>query len=417
MRRRSMRAVSTAAVLRLPGVARLLATSLAGRLPGTALGLLLVLRVRDLGGSYALGGLVSGAFALGLAAGSPLLGRAVDARGQTRVLAAAATLAAATLGALAALRDGAPPAALVALAALCGAVQPPLAACLRALWGRMLPDADARHAILAAEASLQELTFIAGPLLLVSLVAARSPRAGLALAAALLLAGTAAFAATPESRGARPHAARPPGRAGALGSPGVRTLLAVGAALGAAFGAIEIGVVAAAEHAGARGAAGLLFAVWGAGSLAGGLLAARRGAASDAPARLVALLAALTAAHALLALAPGPWALGALLALAGALIAPLFAVLYALVGEVARAGTVTEAFAWLTTGIGAGLALGSASAGALATAGGPAAPFLVAAAMTGGGAMLARARARTLRAHRGAGLPEPARRDAAWREA
>ena len=96
----------TAVVLRLPGVARLLAVSLVGRMPGAALGLVLVLRVRDLGGSYALGGLVSGAFALGLAAGAPLLGRAVDARGQTRVLTFAAALSGVALTALAAVPDG-----------------------------------------------------------------------------------------------------------------------------------------------------------------------------------------------------------------------------------------------------------------------------------------------------------------------
>jgi MFS family permease len=389
--------VSTAVVLRLPGVARLLAVSLVGRMPGAALGLILVLHVRDLGGSYALGGLVSGAFALGLAAGSPLLGRAVDARGQTRVLTLAAGAAAVVLTALAALPAGAPPAALVALAAACGATQPPLAACLRALWGRNIADADARHAVLALEATFQELTFIAGPLVFVSLVAAWEPAAALVLAAAVLAAGTVAFAATPESRAMPAHGVRAAGVSGALAAPGVRTLLAVGAALGAAFGAIEIGIVAAAEHAGARGATGALFAVWGGGSLMGGLLAARHGAARDAPARLVALLAALALGHAALALAPGPWALGALLTVAGAVIAPLFAVVYGLTGEVALPGTVTEAFAWLTTGIGVGLALGSAAAGVLASAHGAAAPFLLAAVVTAAGAVVARGRAASLR--------------------
>lgn len=358
---------------------------------------MLVLRVRDLGGSYTLGGLVSGAFALGLAAGAPLLGRAVDARGQTRVLTFAAALSGVALTALAAVPDGAPPAVLVALAALCGAAQPPLAACLRALWGRQIPDADARHAVLALEATLQELTFIAGPLVFVSLVAVRQPAAALVLAALVLAAGTVAFAATPESRAMPSHGAGTAGRSGALAAPGVRTLLIVGAALGAAFGAIEIGVVAAAEDAGAKGATGALFAVWGVGSLVGGLLAARHGAARDAPVRLVALLAALAAGHAALALAPGLWALGAVLTVAGALIAPLFAVVYGLVGEVALPGTVTEAFAWLTTGIGAGLALGSALAGVLVSAHGPADPFLLAATVTALGAAGASARTASLR--------------------
>ena len=230
-----------------------------------------------------------------------------------------------------------------------------------------------------------------------SLVAVRAPAAALVLAALVLAAGTVAFAATPESRAMPAHGVGAAGRSGALAAPGVQTLLAVGAALGAAFGAIEIGVVAAAEDAGAKGATGALFAVWGVGSLVGGLLAARHGAARDAPRRLVALLAALAVGHAALALAPGPWALGAVLVVAGALIAPLFAVVYGLVGEVSRPGTVTEAFAWLTTGIGVELALGSAAAGVLTAARGPAAAFLLAAAVTALGVAGARARTASLR--------------------
>src|SRR4051794_41963470 len=85
------------AVLRAPGVARVFAASLLGRIPAGALGLLLILRVRELGGGYADGGAIAGAFSLGYATAAPLVGRLVDARGQTRILAAGAAAGGAAL--------------------------------------------------------------------------------------------------------------------------------------------------------------------------------------------------------------------------------------------------------------------------------------------------------------------------------
>src|SRR5206468_4367159 len=108
-----------------------------------------------------------------------------------------------------------------------------------------------------------------------------------------LAGGTLAFSATRESRGWRPAPARgrrP--RGGALRSPGLQTLAIAVALAGATFGAIEVAVPAACQAAGAKGATGPLLALWGVGSLVGGLAAARAAAAPDAARRLGLLLAA-----------------------------------------------------------------------------------------------------------------------------
>jgi MFS family permease len=70
--------VTTATLVRAPGVLRTLALALLARIPLGAVGLLLVLQVRHLGHSYALAGACSGACALGMAFGAPMLGRTVD---------------------------------------------------------------------------------------------------------------------------------------------------------------------------------------------------------------------------------------------------------------------------------------------------------------------------------------------------
>ena len=51
-------------LLRVPGFARLFLASMAGRLPASALGLVLILHMRALTGSFAAGGAVAGAYAL-----------------------------------------------------------------------------------------------------------------------------------------------------------------------------------------------------------------------------------------------------------------------------------------------------------------------------------------------------------------
>src|SRR3954447_5377104 len=107
-------------VLRAPGALSLFLASCVARLPMGALGLLLVLHTQELTGSYAKGGLASGAYAIALGISNPALARVVDRRGQTLVLRLGAPLAAAAIVALAMLPDGAPLGAILAAAAVAG---------------------------------------------------------------------------------------------------------------------------------------------------------------------------------------------------------------------------------------------------------------------------------------------------------
>jgi predicted MFS family arabinose efflux permease len=166
--------------------------------------------------------------------------------------------------------------------------------------------------------------------------------------------------------------------------------------IGMAFGAVEVSVPAAADAAGRPGAAGWLLGVWGLGSFLGGVLAARAAAPADRVRRLCLLLVLLAAGHVLLALPVGLIALGALLLLAGAFIAPSFGLAYGLVEGVAPPGAVTEAYTWLTTGLAAGIAAGAALAGVLAEGPGAGGGFVVAATGAAGAAVFARARRATI---------------------
>jgi hypothetical protein len=391
-------------VLRHPGVARLLALNVLPRVATAGSSVLLVVFVHALTGSFAAAGVVAAGNALATAGAAPLLGGLVDRRGQTLVLAASGLAAGAAYLALAALPARAPLGALLVLATVAGASQPPLGACLRTLWPSVLGgDRAAVRTAFALEAVVLELTYISGPLGFLTLAALASSRLAVAVLGALMLAGTLAFAAEPASRAWRPavredaERRRPSG----LAAPGVRTIAAVMFAVGVLVAGVEVAVTAAMSDAGTTAATGPLLAVWGAGSLLGGVVAARTGGARDARG-LVGLLLALAVTHAVLAVAgPSVAVLAALLTFAGAWIAPLFSATGALTGELAVPGTTTEAFAWTTTALAAGVALGAAMAGALADTGGSGIAFvasgaagLVAAAVAAGGA-------RTL--HAGAG--------------
>lgn len=363
-----------------PGLGRAFAASVIARLPTGAIGLLLILHTRDLTGSYAAGGIVAGANALGHGIGGPLIGRIVDRRGQTGVIVWTAVVFAASLSAYALLPESAPLAAAIACAAVAGASHPPIGAAIRALWSAKIDDPDKRHAAFALESAVFELVYIAGPLLLVGLIGVYSLPAAAFAAAGLALAGSLWFASSSASRDWLPDPARSDDRAGALRGRGVRVLLSSLFLIGIAIAAVEIAVAA---FAGGETKAALMLALWGVGSLIGGLVAARWPAPPDPPARLAALLVALAFLTTPLALAGDLVGLGALMVLAGLAISPALATAFGLLGQVAPAGTVTEAYTMVATGFGGGIALGSAAGGWLVESAGTSQAFLLAAVAIG----------------------------------
>ena len=367
------------AIAATPGARRLIIVSIVARLPLTMVSIGLLLHAKHLTGSFAAAGAVDAAYAISLGLGAPLVGRAVDRRGQTAVLLASCAASVGALGVVAALPVGAPLALLLAPACAIGCAMPPVGACLRALVPGLMPDATAARAFYAIDATAVELTWITGPALAVTLGTTCSTGFALAVAAVVALAGTALFAAQPASRGWRPDPAASPDRGRPGRSPGLRTLILVMGALGMLFSAVQVGVAAATSELGAAGAAGPLLAVWGAGSLLGGLIATRMGGGARSAAGVSLLLAALTAAHlSLVVTATSTLGMAAVLLLAGATIAPTEASVYSIVDDVAPAGTLTESFSWLATAAAVGAALGAAAGGSLAASAGPVSAFALA---------------------------------------
>jgi MFS family permease len=393
-------------VLRTPGVPRLLGSAVLGRMPIGMAGLAIVLLVRQAGGSYATAGLVAGSYAISLGLTAPLLGRLIDRVGQTRVLLASAAVSASSFVALAVAAEAGSPALLPVFAALGGASLPPVAACLRALWSELLGRGTELQAAFSVEAIVQELIFVTGPPLVALLAALFAPAAAMVGIAVLLLAGIGAFASAPASRAWRGQR-RAADWAGPLRSQGIRAVLACIVVLAAAFGAVEVAVPATAERLGSRTPAGPLLALWAVGSMVGGLAFGGSGAGRPAERRLVGLLGLVAAGIAVLALVTGRLQLGAGMVAAGLGIAPAIACLYLLIDRLAPQGTVTEAFTWVNSAFGTGIAAGNASGGALVHRAGTDAVFLLAAAAVVAAALLVRLRRPALAERSQRPAPQP----------
>ncbi|MDH6111716.1 MFS family permease [Kitasatospora sp. MAP12-15] len=352
------------ALLGRPHVVRLLSSSLVGRLPGAMAALGIALTLRHAGYGYQLVGLTTGVFAAAGAIGGPMLGRLVDRTGQPRTLLFSSCLAAAGFALLAA-APGTPWAA-VAGAAVAGAAAPPLEPCLRTLWPELVEPDDVESAY-AVDAGAQELLFIAGPLVVAGIVVLAPARDTLWAAAVLGLVGSAGMATAAPSRAWAP-AAKPvaPHWLGPLRSTGLLLLLVALVGSGVAVGTFNVFTVAYAEKHHLVGGAGTLLALSALGALVGALTYGAVGTSgwkASAPSKAVLLAAGMAGSYWLVALVPGPAGNCLLALLTGVFFAPLLTVSFGLVGELAPAGAVTEAFAWLVTFIGVGIALGAAVGG------------------------------------------------------
>jgi MFS family permease len=361
------------AFLRIHGVPAAFLTSCLAQLPMGALGLLLILHVRDVTGTYAAGGGVAAAYALALGVSNPLLARVTDRRGPRLVLLAGAPVCAAAIGVQAMVGDATPLAVRVALAAVAGAAQPPVGALRRRLWSVLVEDPELRHRAYATEAALLEIVYLLGPLAVVGGIGAWSVTGGLAFCALAIVAGDLAFARLSAVRAlaGRPSTGRD--LVGALRAPGVVVTLVTFFTLGVTVGAVEVGVPAALEAMGRRSATGLVLGLWGVGSMLAGVAISRMPPARRPELRLAALVAAWGVLHALPAAARSPLALAATLLLAGSAIAPTFTTFNGILDHIALPGTLTEAFTWTSTGMTAGAAAGGALAGRVADAVSPAA--------------------------------------------
>jgi MFS family permease len=339
----------------------------------------IILLVQGERGTYSLAGVVTGAYAVGSALGTPLWGRLMDRFGQVRVLLPTALACASLLAALAisTVRGGSP-ALLVTLAALAGFAYPAVSPALRSAWRVIFPDAESRRVAFALDATSVELVFVGGPLLLSLLLAVSPPVVPLLATAAAVLGGCASYCRTAAARCSRPGAVAGSSRSGrghgprsAVTAAGVGALLLVMLALSIGFGQLDTSLAATAGIVlGDTERVGLLFCAIAGGSAAGGLVFGTRSWPFDerraVPALLTFFALMLMAMAVLMAFPPVSfWFLFPLLFVTGATIAPTLIMQQALLDHLAPAHRLNEAQAFLSAANTTGAAAGTAVAGVL----------------------------------------------------
>ena len=374
--------------LRLPDVARLLATALITRLPIATLALAMLMHVRTLTGSFTQAGLTVGVDLAASAITAPALGRIIDRRGPRGVLLATGVVCpAALLVLLLAERLALPIVGMVAAAGVAGAFAPPLTGMMRTVWRYRFDNADQRKTAFALDAVLIELAFTLGPMLVAALLAAASPPIAFAAACLLVTAAVPVFALSPALHYWRHRVGAAGHLLGPLVDPRLLAVYAVTFLLMFALGLLEIGYAGFATAATMPAFAGVLIAVNSIGSGAGGLLYGGADLAAPVERQLPWLLMLVVLPLAAHAATSSPSLLAALALIAGVGIAPALTVAMVLISANAPARHATEAFTWSTTFLVGGLGAGHAVGGRIVEGYGARAVFATAAAVAAAAAI------------------------------
>ncbi|MGM1016920.1 MAG: MFS transporter [Actinomycetota bacterium] len=342
----------------------MMAAQLTARFPNGMASLGILLHVEQQTGSYGAAGLVLAATSVGQAVSGPVTSRWMGVWGMRRVLSLTLSVCVFAILCLALVPLGLP--GYMAFGLLAGLSTPPIQSAVRTIYPKLVNSSQLTP-LFSLDASLQEIIWILAPVVITLVSTQVGTAEGLLLVALLLILGGGWFVLAPEVGRVRiPRSRRALGRV--VLKPPVMLATVVGFLLIGACSAVEVGVVATFEHGSLE--AGLVLAVFAAGSLAGGLTFGHIPIGPWAMARrLLIVTAGLGLTMLLLTIFwfDGSlifWISGALV-LAGIGIAPALAVLFAITTASVKFSETAEAFGWAGTGQLIGAAAGSAMAGFL----------------------------------------------------
>jgi len=366
------------------------------------MGIGIVLMVSGLYGSYGWAGAVVASNAVAWAVGNAVLSNLVDRFGQRRVMLPAAMVSNATLLLLvvAGVRL-APIWVLFIPSILCGLTGGSPGAMVRARWNHVVRGPQQLHTAFSLESTLDELTFIVGPVAAAWLATSIHPAAGLVVPAGLSTVGAVVFyhvlrATEPPPR-ERVPGVRPPRQRFVLAIGGAAVVVAVTVCIGMSFGSIDVSVVAATSAWEARDRSGLVLAAFSAGSAIAGLGYGLRAWVWPVWKRFVTGVVVFALLVTLLLVAQSVGLLAVCGFIVGFAVAPTLVNSNSLMGNLVPLDRLTEGLAWVGTSLGIGVSIGSSVAGQFIDAYGHRAGFLTALSAVCLAAVVALAGAATLR--------------------
>lgn len=372
-------------ILTRRGAAAPFLLALLGRLPISMAPLGIVLLVQSARDNYSQAGAVTAAFTLAVAIGTPFWGSRLDVYGQSKVLLPLGLVSGGLLIALTlSIARGASMPVLFVLAAGVGLAFPPISPAMRGAWRVLLEADEERRAAFALEGVIIEVVFVAGPLLISSLLLFGPAELPLLITSALLAVGAAGYSLTGAARRWRPEPHADGGSyrgRSPLRSIGVLMAIAVALMVALAFGLLDVSLAATAQTVlGDQKLVGLLFmAVAGGSAIGGTVFGALRLPWPERSLVAVSLTGFLIGAIIVTVLLNSGVRSAAVLMpalfITGLSIAPALIMLANLVDAHADRDRLNEAQGWLSTAFTGGAAAGTAIAGFVVDAGGPVRSF------------------------------------------
>ena len=338
--------------------------SLAGfiaRMPISMMGIGIVTMLSQVSGDYWLAGAVAATFTLSSALLAPHISRMADQLGQSRILLPTTGISVFfTILLLLCTKYEAPYWTLF-LSALCAGCMPNMSAMVRARWTKLYRGSHKLHTAFSFESVVDEICFIIGPVLSVSLSVMFFPEAAPLLSSVFLQSGYAYLLCKSTEPPVHPRDITNNGTVFKIGS--LRVLVFTLIAIGTIFGTIDVVSVAFAEQQGNTVAASFVLSVYAIGScLAGLIFGTLKLNTPPYNQFLIAVTLSMITMLPLVFVNSITW-LVVIVFFAGLSVAPTMIITMGLVEKIVPESKITEGMTWAITGLGIGVSLGSAIAG------------------------------------------------------
>ncbi|MCD1287658.1 MFS transporter [Brevibacterium sp. CCUG 69071] len=350
-------------ILSLPGALKFSLAGLVARMPIAVLGLGIVLFIQGVSGSYGLAGIVAAVFMIVQAIAGPGIARFVDRYGQARVMVPIVIihLAGLLLLILSVYLDWWTGFVFV-FAGIAGATVGSVGSLVRSRWSHVVGSPKQLQTAFSWESVADELLFVSGPVLATVMATAVWPPAGIILSMLSTAVGSTLLYIQ-KSTEPPPVERTTEARGHVFSNPGIFTIILVNVFLGVNFGAIDVIAVAFSDELGLKPLAGILLSAFALGSLISGALYGSRNWTSATHHRFGFSVSLLAIGACSMLLAQSMLSYGIILFLVGFTIAPSLIGANSVIEQLAPPRRLTEAFAWLGTSLGFGVAFGSAIAG------------------------------------------------------
>lgn len=347
-------------ILRLPGAWQFSSAAAIMRLPMSMFSIAFVLVIKEVYESYTLAGAVAATQVISLSLVAPILSRAVDRYGQRAVMLPAMLLTSLSLIAFIGLTWWKAPISIIFIvAAVQGASWGAPGALVRSRWSQVVSSPSQLNTAYALEAAIDEVAYIAGPIMATVMGTALFPSAGLVAAVFFILIGSVGFFSQTSSE-PKPHAVQSNERQRSVITIPVVVVLAltyIGA--GAMFGATDLAVVAFTEKLGVQAMSGVLLGIFAFGSLIAALIYGARTWRSPLWKLFALGIVSLALGASSFLFATNLWMLGLAMVITGLTIAPTMTNVNMLIARAVPDRQLTEGLTWMSTAMNIGVSVGS----------------------------------------------------------